>query len=65
MKIPPDRTFFEQARLFDLRWCCEDCVFFHEASGLCVHGFPNEDHRRAHYERPVEFIISCKDFELR
>ena len=65
MKIPRDETFFRQARRYRLRYTCRHCAFFHEASGACVHGFPNHEHTDDYYEKPGEFIVFCKDFELR
>jgi hypothetical protein len=65
MKIPRDERFFEQAAQFELRFCCEHCSFFHEDSETCVHDFPNGEHRESYYARPGEWIIFCKDFELR
>jgi hypothetical protein len=64
VKIPRDETFFAQARAFGLAYTCERCAFFHEASGRCVHGFPNHEHRADYYRRPGEWIVFCKDFEL-
>ena len=45
--------------------CCEDCAHFHAPSGRCIHEFPNEEHRRAYYEAPGDWIVFCKDFDLR
>lgn len=64
MKIARDEKFFQQAHRYELRYTCEHCAFYHEASGSCVHGFPNHEHLASYYERPGPFIIFCKDFEL-
>ena len=64
MRIPRDETFEEQRRAYRLRFTCEHCAFFHEPSGGCVHDFPNEEHRLAHYDADYEWIVFCKDFEL-
>jgi hypothetical protein len=64
MKFDADRTFFEQARAFHLRFTCEDCAYLELETGKCVHGYPNEEHRRAHVESSPRWIIPCKDFEL-
>lgn len=64
MKVARDEIFDEQRRAFRLRFCCEDCAFFHEPSGRCVHDFPNDEHLFAYYEAPGEWIVFCKDFEI-
>jgi hypothetical protein len=64
MKVPRDTEFDEQRLRFTLRFCCEHCAFFHEPTGRCVHDFPNDEHRLEYYDRPGEWIVFCKDFEL-
>ena len=64
MRIPRDAIFDEQVARFALRFCCEDCVFFHEDSQGCVHDFFNDEYCRVYYDESGEWIVFCKDFEL-
>jgi len=64
MRIPRDERFDEERRRWELRFCCEDCAYFHAPSGRCIHEFPNEEHRRGYYDAPGEWIVFCKDFDL-
>ena len=63
MKFRPDRTFFDQAARFDLRYTCEHCAFFDPKAGECIHGYPNEVHRLGYYNASPPWVIPCKDFE--
>jgi hypothetical protein len=65
MRIERDQRFDDQRRAFALRFTCEECAFFHEPSGACVHDFPNEEHRLSYYDAPGRWIVFCKDFDLR
>lgn len=59
-------TFASEQLQFDLRFVCEDCVHFVEASCVCAHGYPNTLHRReAFNQNAVIFGTFCKEFELR
>jgi hypothetical protein len=61
------RPEFDAQRVaYGFRFTCEECAHFDERSGACVHGFPNELHRRARYERSPrpDAIVFCKDFDL-
>ncbi len=64
MKFDADSTFFEQAEKFHLRFTCEDCAYLELEDGTCIHGYPNDEHRRAAIEASPRWIIPCKDFEL-
>jgi hypothetical protein len=61
--MTPSRSLLREAREFSLRHACEDCVYFAPKDASCVHGYPNEMHRRAAAEArgSIEF---CKEFEL-
>ena len=65
MRLPFDRRFAQERRNYDLRHCCEDCVYFEATTGTCRHFWPNAEHRAARYERaPVGEVVFCKEFEL-
>ena len=57
--------FDEERRRFDLRGCCEDCVYVVPEDGTCAHRFPNWEHRRAYWDglREGQHVVFCKDFE--
>jgi hypothetical protein len=63
LKIPRDPTFEAEERTFDLRWSCEDCALFDADRERCAHGFPTQEHRRAH-NATTPLLVFCKDFEL-
>jgi hypothetical protein len=59
-----DRVFSAQRQEFALRFACEDCVYFVELTGACVHRYPNELHRRAAFDGEAEMGGTfCKEFE--
>ncbi len=86
MYIPRDPNFLSERAQYDLRHCCEECVFFRPAPGqadpgsepaepaedsrfaldsrICVHGWPNAEHRTAHYDAAPELLVFCKEFEI-
>jgi hypothetical protein len=64
MWVPRDERFDEERERSGLRFTCEHCAFFHEPTGRCIHGFPNEQHRLSFYDAPGDWIVFCKDFEL-
>lgn len=53
----------EQAR-FALRFTCEHCTYFRAVDQRCSHGYPNAEHRSAHYAHSENVLLFCKDFEL-
>jgi hypothetical protein len=54
----------QEARQFDLRYTCDDCVHFvGGASGeRCAHGYPLGE-RRERVLRPGDDLAFCKEFE--
>ncbi len=65
MKTVVDRRLVEQARVFELRFACEDCAHFHE--DLCTLGYPAAPRRHAlasEPSRPGVALEFCKSFEL-
>lgn len=64
MRIPQDERFRLERARFELRFCCESCALFEKTPETCALGFPNHEHRVAHYEDPTVEIVFCKDWEL-
>ena len=71
MRFPLTSKLVEEARRFELRSACRDCLFWRAAKGVCLHGWPDEGQRRwpidapdADGNPPVEAAF-CKEFELR
>lgn len=64
MRIPQDERFRKERARYALRFCCESCAFFDPDTELCALGFPNEEHRVAHYRSPDVEIVFCKDYDL-
>jgi len=63
---PITQAFLDEADRYQLRFQCEDCVYFNADTGACVHSYPNEPHRRTYFEDdPIgKVLIFCRDFEL-
>jgi len=71
MKFPLTEQLLEEARRFELRSACCDCVYWLAGRGECLHGWPDDGQRRwpldtpnADGSRPTE-VAFCKEFELR
>lgn len=76
MYIPRDPHFLLERTQYGLRHCCEECVFFQPAPQsadaiaavaeprVCAHGWPNEEHRSAHYDAGPDLLVFCKEFEI-
>jgi hypothetical protein len=72
VRFPLTDRLIEEARRFELRSACRDCLFWDSARGECRHGWPDEGQRRwpldapdpVTGERPTE-VAFCKEFELR
>lgn len=63
MRHTADERFLTEARVYQLRFTCEHCVHFVEATRGCGEGFPNADH----LEKPLVVgseMVFCKSFEL-
>lgn len=66
MEVNYRNSFDRQCRQFSFCFTCEHCAHFDDLSEVCLHGFPNQMHRRAYYEtvpRPLK-ILFCKEFDL-
>lgn len=63
---PIEQEFLDQAAAYNFRFLCEDCGLFNEETGLCVHSYPNEPHRKAYFDdEPLgKTLIFCREFEL-
>ena len=71
MKFPLTSKLLDEARRFELRSACRDCLFWRSAKGECLHGWPDEGQRRWPLDAvdengalPSEAAF-CKEFELR
>ena len=79
MYIPRDPDFLAERAQYALRHCCEDCVFYRPVdqpspgpserppeteARHCVHGWPNAEHLRAHYDGAPDLLVFCKEFEI-
>ncbi|MDJ0761898.1 MAG: hypothetical protein QNJ97_02825 [Myxococcota bacterium] len=66
MYVIHKERFDVERRLFAFCFTCEHCAHFDDRLLICIHGFPNRQHRLSYYEatpRPPE-IVFCKDFDL-
>ena len=64
MKLEQDAVFREQRERYALRFNCEDCALFDPERASCAHGYPTDEHRKAHYADPSARLVFCKHFEL-
>lgn len=76
MYIPRDPNFLPERMQYALRHCCEECVFFQQSPEpsdakddatdrrVCAHGWPNAEHRQAHYDAEPDLLVFCKEFEI-
>jgi len=56
--------FVAERTRFALRFTCEYCTYFRAEDERCTHGYPNAEHKSAHYEQSPDDLLFCKDFEL-
>ncbi len=63
MKQAIDDELLEQARVFDLKFACQDCAHFDASHDLCVHGYTDRP-TQADLRRPGGNLAFCKEFEL-
>ena len=70
MKFPLTQQLLDEARRYELRSSCRDCLFFSARRDECWHGWPDEGQRRwpldapdSDGKRPTEAAF-CKEFEL-
>jgi hypothetical protein len=61
VRAPLNPRFFEQLRIYDLRFTCPDCVHF--TGQVCAHEWPTADHLAPPAPDATE-IATCKEFEL-
>jgi hypothetical protein len=71
MKFPLTEQLLAEARRFELRSACRDCLFWRPTLDACAHDWPDEGQRRWPLDapnpdgsRPTE-VAFCKEFELR
>ncbi|MBP9087620.1 MAG: hypothetical protein KBG15_15970 [Kofleriaceae bacterium] len=72
MRFPLTVEFLAQAKRFELRSACCHCLFWHEGTQTCWHGWPDEGQRRWPLDTPdpqtgtvATAVAFCKEFELR
>lgn len=58
-----DEQLRREAEQFRLKFGCESCVHWQDASESCANGYPNEAHRHISLTR-VDTLAFCKEFEL-
>ncbi len=61
MRLAVDPRFLAEAQRFELRFTCENCLYFLEDTGGCGHLWPNAEHRTV---PRTGFVVFCKEFEL-
>ncbi|HAA55914.1 MAG TPA: hypothetical protein DCE42_14215 [Myxococcales bacterium] len=66
MHDPITQAFLDQAEKYNLRYLCEDCVYFDDVEDDCVHRYPTAPHRKAYIEdKPLEkMLIFCREFDI-
>lgn len=72
MRFPLTSQLIDEARRFELRSACRDCLYWRAVKGECLHGWPDDGQRRwpldavdpATGEVPSHAAF-CKEFELR
>ena len=71
MRFPLTAQLIDEARRFNLRSACRDCIFWIERTQSCLHGWPDEGQRRWPLDAPLPDgsapteAAFCKEFELR
>ncbi len=64
MKQPRDARFEQERLARNLRFECEDCVYFDTRDQSCVHGYPTLEHRAQTDGDGRRLIVFCKEFEI-
>jgi hypothetical protein len=72
MRFALTQHLVAQAKQFELRSACRDCLFWNQAKIECWHGWPDDGQRRWPLdaidsdtgESPTE-VSFCKEFELK
>jgi hypothetical protein len=71
VRFPLTPQLIDEARRFELRSACRDCLFWIERKQECLHGWPDEGQRRWPLDAPAADgsppteVAFCKEFELR
>jgi len=72
MRFPLTPVLLAQAKQFELRSSCSDCLFWRTSHQECWHGWPDEGQRRYPIDAPDPVtgaaptdVAFCKEFELR
>jgi hypothetical protein len=63
VKTTVDLRLIEEAEAHDLRFRCDDCVYFDENAETCAHEYPVAEHRPPALS-PGMRVVFCKEFEL-
>ena len=63
MRTLIDLRLREEARRFDLRFTCTDCVHFEAERRACANEYPTQAHLDVDLEQR-EGLEFCKEFEL-
>ena len=63
MRHTVDQELLRQARVFALRFACEDCVHFDAEDARCAHGYTERPSAGAIHQLGAT-IAFCKEFEL-
>ncbi|MBE7449604.1 MAG: hypothetical protein HS111_12120 [Kofleriaceae bacterium] len=71
MRFPLTAQLVDEARRFELRSACRDCLFWRARAQACLHGWPDEGQGRWPLDAPgpdgapPTEVAFCKEFELR
>ena len=71
MRFPLTGQLLDEARRFELRSACRDCLFWSERRDACWHDWPDEGQRRWPLDSPnpdgtlPTHVAFCKEFELK
>ena len=63
MRTLIDARLRSEAKQFDFRYTCENCVHFVSEANACANGYPTAPHLGIELER-AESLEFCKEFEL-
>ena len=63
MRTLIDARLRGEAKQFELRYTCEDCVHFVSEHGACANGYPTQAHLGVQLES-ADSLEFCKEFEL-
>jgi hypothetical protein len=64
VKQPRDARFEQERVALNLRFECEDCVYFDPPNKACVHGYPTLEHRAQVDGDGTRLLVFCKEFEI-